>query len=141
MALSQKGAGYPGRDHIKDQFIRDAHDDHASKIQAILTQGNFSATGIPTPPEAPVALNVTVQNGLYTVIIQHPNPPPGTRWMLQYSTMSNFQFPITVDLGESPTWQNYLPNQKLYFKSASKFIASVNSPWVYFGGPASPQAV
>jgi hypothetical protein len=140
MALSQKGAGYPGRDHIKDQFIRDAHDDHASKIQAILTQGNFSALGTPKPPEAPIAVNVAIQNGLYTVTIQHPKPPSGIRWNLEYSTDPNFQTPIPVDLGEVNVWQNYIPNQKLYFRARAKFLASENSPWVYFGGAAAPQA-
>jgi hypothetical protein len=140
MALSQPGAGYRHRANIKDQYIRDALDDIISQHQAVVNQGNFSNTGVTLPPSTPVAVTVVLKNGLYTATINHPKAPVGTRWVLQYSPSPIFTDPISVDLGESPIWQNYLPNQTLYFRAAAKFLTSEKSPWIYLGSAASPLA-
>lgn len=141
MALSQKGAGYDYRDKIKDQYVRDSLDHLASQIQAVVTQGNFSKKGIPTPPSSPTAINVTAVNGLRTVNIVHPNPVSGIRWHLQYATDPNFTNPILVDLGESLTHEIYRPTGMIYIRAAAKFIASDRSQWIYFGNAASPTPV
>jgi len=141
MALSQKGAGYPYRDHIKDEWVRAAHDDHASKIQAILDQGNFGTDGVAQPPSAPAQLGISVSAGLFTVNIVHNKPPMGVRYVLQHATTPNFQAPVSEELGTTPniptTVQRYLP-QKFYWRVAAKFPASTLTPWVYFGSPTAP---
>src|ERR1017187_5777165 len=102
MALSQKGASYPYRENIKDQYVQAAHDDHASKIQAILQQGNFGAAGIPDPPSAPTALQVTAASGLFTATVTHNSAPAGTEYVLQYSSSPNFLNPISEVLKYTP---------------------------------------
>lgn len=141
MPLTQQGAIYERRAHIKDQHALAAFDDLASQIAAVRNQGNFGKDGVIEPPHAPTLLLVTVQAGIYTATITHSEAPAGTNWRLEYSRTPDFKSPIKIDLGDSPNWENYLPNQKLYFRVAAKFLASQPSPFVYFGSSANPTAV
>lgn len=141
MALSQKGAGFVNRDYIKDEYVLGALDDLASQIQANRTQGNFGTTGTPKAPVPPTAISATNQNGTFTAVVTHPNPVSGTRWVLQYDASPNFTDPIPVELGEQLKWQQYLGARTLYFRVASKFLASAQSAWTYLGNSSSPQAV
>lgn len=142
MALSQKGANYKNRAHIqnRDRHLAEALDDIASQAQALATQGNFSKSGTPAPPSAPTAVQAIAANSLFTVNIVHPNAPPGTTWVLQYSTSPQFQSPFTVGLLH-PEWQGSLPNQVLHFRAAAKFPASAQSAWTYLGSSAKPISV
>lgn len=139
MSLSQPGASYRFREHIKDQYVKGAFDDVASQIQAITNQGNFGKQGVATPPTPPAVLNVSLQNGVYTAIISHPSAPPGTRWMLEYSTTPNFVTKVPVDLGEATQWQAYLPFPALYFRVSARTLTSAPSAHTYFGTSSQPQ--
>lgn len=148
MTLSQKGAQYDYREHIKDPWLRAIHDQHASKIQAILTQGNYGEKGPPEPPSAPSQLNVIAGSGVLTASIVHKNAPAGTQYVLQYSTSPNFE-PSTVISetlnsisAEIPTnWQKSLTGFKGYLRIATRFPSSGLGPWVYHGSSANPTQV
>lgn len=138
MALAQKGADYDYRDHIDDPHVKGALDDIASKLQAVILQGNYGPKGIPQPPSTPSALQVSVLGSLFSATIVHQNAPLGTRWILQYSTSPSFANPISEELG-TMTWQKSLPSQALYLRVAAKFPASAQTPWVYAGSSSNPQ--
>jgi hypothetical protein len=154
VALSQKGAAYEGRDAISNpsgslrefaQHLVRGLDDLASQVQAVRTQGNYGPDGIIAPPSSPSLLVVTAQSGLFTATVGHANPPQGTQYVLQYSSTSNFQNPISETLhatsGIVTAWQKSLPGVKAYFRIAAKFPASSLGPWVYMGNANSPTLV
>jgi hypothetical protein len=139
--LREKGAGYVHRENIKDPYTKGALDDISSQVQAIRRQGNYTALGSPSPPSAPNSLAVSAQNGLVTVAINHPGAPPSTKWILYYSTSPTFQNAIEVELGR-PFFQQYLPQQTLYFKATAKLAASNETSPVYLeSSPGILQAV
>jgi|ERR1039458_1632239 hypothetical protein len=140
MALSRNGAGYVGRENVKDQYDLEAKDDLANQIAAVRVQANLGKDGPPDPPSKPSGLAVSSQSKLFTATILHPNAPPGTQWVLQYSTSPNFQAPITVGLLHN-TWQSFLPGQTLFFRVAAKFAASEQTAWTYLGTSVQPLAV
>lgn len=144
MSLSQKGAQYLGRDGIssnpKLREVLRAADDIASQVQAIRTQGNFGVSGNPVPPHPITAINVVNSSGFAQVTLTHANAPPGTRYIIEYSTTANFLSPTQIDNGVSLTFQQYLHGQTLYFRAATMFPASGLSPWVYFGGAVKPSS-
>lgn len=148
MALTQKNAHYPYRDHIKDEYLRDINDVHANRIAAILEQGNYGADGPPAPPSAPSQLNIVAGSGVLTATVVHKNTPPGTQYVLQYSTSPNFE-PGTVISetlssisAEIPTtWQKSLTGFKGYLRIAPRFPSSALGAWVYHGSSANPTQV
>lgn len=137
MALSQKGAGYDFREHIKDPYVRGALDSLASQTQAIRSQGQFGPQGSPPAPAFPIALSVTVSGGIFTARISASNPPAGVRYRLQWDTMPNFPNPIEEELGTT-TWQRQLSGQRLCFRVRPTLLASEPGDWVYFGSAANP---
>lgn len=140
MPLSQKGAGYDYRTHIKDPHVLGALDDLASQIQAIRAQGQFGQKGALSAPSPPSALMVSVTSGIFTVTVVDNNPAAGVRYRLQWSKAPNFSSAIEEELATT-SWQRQLSGQKLYFRVASKFLNSVQGPWVYFGPEANPTAL
>ncbi len=145
MAISQKGASYRNQAEIqgKDRLVAQALDDLASQIEATRAQGNFGQSGPPAAPHPLTAIGVVGQNGFAAVTLTHNSAPAGTRYVIEYSSTPNFQGNTVtrVDNGISLSWQQYLKGQKLYFRAAAMFPASDLSPWIYFGGPASPTVV
>jgi hypothetical protein len=135
--LREKGASYASRQHIKDQYLLDAFDDIASQVQAVRRQGNFVAIGSPKPPSSPAGLAVSQTNGLLTVNILHPNAPAGTQWVLYYSTSPTFEKAIKNTL-DHPVFQQYIPQQTLYFKVTAKFPSSNESHPAYLGNEVNP---
>ena len=143
MTISQTGGpyNYPNEIQRRDRAIGGALDDRASQIQAVRSQGNFGPSGPPQAPSPPAQLSVSAANGIIQAVITHPNPPPGAIYRIEYSTTPNFLNPIPVDLGEVPVFHASLPAQKLYFRAATKLPSSPLSPYVYFGGSATPTLV
>lgn len=145
MALSQRGATYKNQSELqrRDRILGEALDDLASQVQAARSQGNFGLAGAPASPSPPAALQVVPATGLLTATIVHKNAPPGTQYVLQYSTTTNFLNPISEVLTHTPnittTWQKSLPiGGHYYLRVAPKFPASPLGPWVYYGTSASP---
>ena len=147
MALSQTGATYKNQSELqrRDRILGEGLDDLASQIQAIRTQGNFGQNGAVNPPSTPTALQVTASSGLFKASIVHANAPPGTQYVLQYSTTKNFQSPISELLTHTPgiptTWQKSLPGQQLSFRIAAKFPGSSLGAWVYAGSSVAPTLI
>jgi hypothetical protein len=143
MALTQTGATYPHRAYLmgKDPYLVAALDSLASADQNIGNHVNASPQASKAAPSAPAAINLSAKNGFGSVAITHNNPPAGTAYLIEYSTTPNFQNPIRIDNGVSQSFQQYLKGQTLYFRAASTFYTSPNSPWVYFGGQANPTPV
>lgn len=139
----RKGAVYDYRTAIKDQFVQGALDTLANRIQNVIESGNFAQNGNPSPPSAPNSLAVTAQNGLVTATINHPHAPAGTQWVLYYSTSPTFQSGSTIEVQIArPFFQQYLPQQTLYFKATAKFQASSETSPVYLeSSPGKLQAV
>ena len=140
MALSQKAANYVNRAHIqnKDRLTSLALDDIVSKLQAVADQANASVSGVTPPPNAPAWLSVVGASGFATVTISENNPAPGTAYIIEYSTSKNFQNPVRIDNGISPSWSQYLAGLTLYFRAATTFYTSKLSEFVYFGTAANP---
>lgn len=133
-------SGYVNREHIKDPYLKGSVDDVVSQVGAVMRQGNFSAKGTPQPPSRPSSLSVSSTNGLVTASIQHPGAPPGTQWVLYYSRSRTFANPIKITLLH-PIWQQYLPQQTLYFKVTAKFQASGETQPVYLGSSVTPTQI
>lgn len=140
MAISQTNASYLYRDHIQDPHVKDALDDIASQVAAVRSQGQFGVKGAPNAPNPPGAIAVSVASGIFTARISDKDAAAGTRYVLEWATDPQFLSPISEEIGTT-TWQRQLTGQKLYFRVASRFLASQLSPWVYFGSQASPTAL
>lgn len=138
MAFSEKGAGYRGRDHIRDQHLKAALDDIASQVQSVAANTNSTKTGIRLAPAQPTALAISAAGGFCTAAITSPKVAANAAYILEYSTTPNFQSPQRVDNGISLSFERYLAGQTLYFRVASTLYTSALSPWVYFGPANNP---
>jgi hypothetical protein len=139
MALAQKGAGYQDRNYIKDQHILRALDDIASQVTSVANNTNSTKTGIRTAPAAPTGISVVNSGGFARVTITPTDPIAGTAYVIEYSPNANFSgTPQRVDNGIVLTFERYLHGQTLYFRVASTLYTSPLSPWIYFGGAATP---
>jgi hypothetical protein len=141
VAISQKGARYDDRAHIRDQHVLNALDDLASQLQAIRTQGVYGEKGAPSAPSTPQSISVAALKGFGTVAITHNNAPAGTQYTLQYSSSPSFASVVEVDNGSSLSWQQYLKGHTFFFRARARFSASDPSPWVYYGTQANPTPV
>lgn len=137
MALSQRGVRYDGRSEL-DPKVRRAIDDVLSQTQAGLKQVQATPQGTTPTPTAPDKLAVASSGGFATLTITQNNPPKGVAYVIEYSTTANFANPVTIDNGISPTWQQFLSGQSLYFRAASTLYTSGQSAWTYYGSANAP---
>lgn len=149
MSLSQPGANYRNQSELqrRDHILGQALDDLASQVAATRNQGGFGQGGSPQPPAPPVSISVTAGGGFASLIITNPNAESSVLYVLEYSTTSNFQTPVRVQLGQATAngsivnWHQYLTGLTLYFRAATQLPSSALSQWTYFGPADTPTAV
>lgn len=104
-------------------------------------QTNSNPDGSALPPSPINGLNVTAQNGHFSVAIQDNGPIyRGINYWLEHADNPNFFNPQVIDLGQTRNHTVFLGNATRYFRAYSSYTGSPPSSPVYFGGP-SPQGV
>lgn len=143
MSLSQKGANYQNQAELqrRDRILGAALDDIVSQVQAVRSQGGFGQSGAPAPPHPVTAIAVSAAGGFATVNLVHNGAPPGSQYVIEYSTSPNFQNPVRVDNGISLSFHQYLKGQTVYFRTAARLSASALSGWSYFGSSTTPTPI
>ena len=145
MPLSQTGANYQNQAELqhRDRMLGAALDDIASQMQAVRAQGGFGQSGAPAPPHPVTAISVSSAGGFATVNLIHNGAPPGSQYVIEYSTTPNFQNPnpVRVDNGISLSFHQYLKGQTVYFRTAARLSASALSGWTYYGSSTTPTPV
>lgn len=106
-----------------------------NNYHGIDTSGNVKA------PATIGGLNVTAANGVFRVTItDRSSVNKGITYFLEHDTSSSFPHPVTVDLGASRSWVDFLGSATFFFRAYSSYPLSPPSSAVVFGG-ATPTGV
>ena len=105
-------------------------------------QGNFNSTGIPQSPPQINGLTVTGQNGHFNIAIHDDNKIyRGIHYWVEHADNPQFTNPITIHMGGSRNYNEYLGNVVRYWRAYSSYGASPPSKPVYHGSAAQPLLV
>lgn len=141
MALSQKGAGYAGRNSIRDPHLLRALDDLASQIQNTANQVNATPQGVTAAPSQISGFSVVASGGIFDVQIQDNSPASrGIEYFAEYAAAPSGPWTV-ISLGPARNWRGALGSQTLYWRAYSQYPTSEPSAPLYFGSQATPTGV
>lgn len=99
----------------------------------------IDTSGAVTAPPTIGQLSVSAANGVFrATIIDKGAVNKGITYFLEHDTVPTFTHPVTVFLGPSRDWVDFLGSATFYFRAFSQYPLSPPSNKIYLGTPLSP---
>ena len=96
----------------------------------------IDTSGAVTAPQIVGMLTVTAANGIFrATIIDKSNVSKGVAYFLEHDTTASFLAPVTVHLGPSRDWLEFLGSGTFFFRAWSQYPLSPPSKLITFGTP------